>query len=591
MMPILYQKECAVWMRTHFGAGIFTGFALLSSFFFMTFLLFFQSSALIGVFLSTIAMIAVWICPFMTMKSFAQEKQDGTWILLQTSSLSLHRVWICKWWFSCCMWGGCLLITLIPIGLIHFLSHAPFLPTFLAYMGLFALGSTLCALGCALSYTQDSPATSGIMGLVVGLLWWMTEGLNTFLHPAWANLLAPISLQHHLQPFLEGQISLESVLFFITCTAVLGTVVVRGKAMALCSFFLVASTLLFAYYPHTISLPSAPPLSHRTIWVLQHLQTPTILTLRCHQRAPEFARMSQLLDQLQKHSPWIKVHHALPAHEAEVLVHINGHITSIPKHLWYGIVAGSTEHFFNAEILVNTAILELIRPIQQWVILGSSPMPLSFPGVRFLPFSISQRGEGVVVMAHGLLSVAEQAYLHQAILEKKPILVVLFPLCKNPVRDLLASRGVSANGSLIFEEPNHLSIQRGTPIWIEPLPSIQTKILSLTSKTALAGPTEKGENAVFYGPFATSVLIKGPHPRDEWVVIGSCDLLSSGLATLLHQPPPTPAYMLGIYPFRLTKLSFVLIAVFLGVVYPVGIFFLCRKDRGYFARVLRTHRA
>ena len=578
MIRALWKKEWQIFKRSSLSKSLLGGFTILSSFFFMAFLLFFQSSALISIYLSNVAMIGVWLCPFLTMRSFAEEKQLGTDLLLRTSSLSLRQLWIGKWGFTMGIWTLCLGLTLPLTGLIHLLSHAPVGPTGVAYLGLWLFGTLLCAMGTCFSFFTSHPITAALLSLTTGLLAWMSEGMLSFLSPKWQDVLSVFSLQHHLDPFINGLLNLQSLAFFGLGMAVFTTVVLRDKKSIFITTVLGGWLILTQFNPVQVSVQPEPLLTPKTQWVLSTLQKPVTLTLFCHPKAPEFNRIHALLERLHHQSSFITVRYEPPRGEAEIQVQTSIHLQRVPKGQWYRIEPGSMEQAFTAETAIALAILQVTRPVQNWKVLGGKASLFQYPHINFTQ-NEKMPIDGLVVVTSPELAGSERRFLEHWSASGKPILIILEPFTKNPLHSFLASRGISTNSTLIFEDASvQAPFTQATPIWNTPRPFIQVNPLLMTSDAALAGHSDKADRATFHGPFIVALWTKDTRTKSEWVVIGSQELFADSFAALLHQPPESPPQTLRIYSFRLTRFSFSLIALGLLVFYPLLVIVLWKRN-------------
>lgn len=155
-------------------------------------------------------MLSPWLfmllCPALTMRLFAEERQSGTWDLLMTKPVSLARVIISKYMAA---W------TLLLIGLLPCLTHY-FVVWYMAepmgnidggqflgsWLGLVLLSGTFLSLGLLAGSVTKSQIVAFILGaLACFVLYWTC-------------------LQDHYSSISRGVIDLRDVMFFVTIAVI-----------------------------------------------------------------------------------------------------------------------------------------------------------------------------------------------------------------------------------------------------------------------------------------------------------------------------------------------------------------------------------
>lgn len=146
------------------------------------------------------------LCPALTMRLFAEERQSGTWDLLMTKPVSLARVIISKYMAA---W------TLLLIGLLPCLTHY-FVVWYMAepmgnidggqflgsWIGLVLLSGTFLSLGLLAGSVTKSQIVAFILGaLACFVLYWTC-------------------LQDHYSSISRGVIDLRDVMFFVTIAVI-----------------------------------------------------------------------------------------------------------------------------------------------------------------------------------------------------------------------------------------------------------------------------------------------------------------------------------------------------------------------------------
>ena len=158
----------------------------------------------------------------LAMRLFAEERQTGTLILLESSPISDSQIVLGKFLGSI---GFLSIITLLSIYmpiLIQVNGKVSWGQISAGYLGLFGLGSITIALGIfgsTLAKSQLFSAMTGVCLLVLMLLGWLLGKVSS---PPLDEIFSYIALfDRHFQPFMQGRINTESLIFFFSVTCVL----------------------------------------------------------------------------------------------------------------------------------------------------------------------------------------------------------------------------------------------------------------------------------------------------------------------------------------------------------------------------------
>lgn len=175
--------------------------------------------------------LAPWLflllCPALTMRLFAEERQSGTWNLLRTKPLSLTRIVLGKFFAAWTI----VLIALLPC-LVHYVAvwlmaepqgNVDSGAFFGSFIGLAFISLSYCAIGTCCSSLTRSQIVSFILGaaccaiffygfdLAAGLL---SEGNAV-------NTLRSIGGHQHYMSIARGVIDLRDLIYFLTVAVLL----------------------------------------------------------------------------------------------------------------------------------------------------------------------------------------------------------------------------------------------------------------------------------------------------------------------------------------------------------------------------------
>jgi ABC-2 type transport system permease protein len=164
-------------------------------------------------FMSSLGAVTLFVLPFVTMGSFAEEHRAGTMELLMTSPVSQRTIVIGKFLAATTFF---VMLLLLSLGLVStlFLYGDPYAPSvFVGYLGVFLQGESFLVVGLFLSSLTRSQVVAGIGGLGAALLLWLA-GLLGDPSSALGIWLNELSLVAHFEDFTKGILDTKHVVFY-----------------------------------------------------------------------------------------------------------------------------------------------------------------------------------------------------------------------------------------------------------------------------------------------------------------------------------------------------------------------------------------
>jgi ABC-2 type transport system permease protein len=165
--------------------------------------------------MSSLAALSLFVLPFITMGSFADEHRAGTMELLLTSPVSQLDIVLAKFLAASTFF---LILLLASLGLVStlFFFGNPHPPVVLAgFLGLLLQGEAFLVVGMLISSLTRSQIVAGVGGLGAVLLLWLAGSLGD---PAttvgrWLNELSLVS---HFEDFSKGIVDTKHVVFYLS---------------------------------------------------------------------------------------------------------------------------------------------------------------------------------------------------------------------------------------------------------------------------------------------------------------------------------------------------------------------------------------
>ena len=171
-------------------------------------------------FIAEMCYLWMLLCPVLTMRLLAEEKQKKTDQLLLTSPVSLPGIVIGKYLAA-------VTILLITAGLTLLFAlvvalYGRVYPAELAvnYLGFILQGCAFAAMDLFLSGCAATPVTAAVLAFGANFLLWILDLLENAVSVEWiSGILRFFSLYARNEPFLMGQLSFAGVLFDLSFIA------------------------------------------------------------------------------------------------------------------------------------------------------------------------------------------------------------------------------------------------------------------------------------------------------------------------------------------------------------------------------------
>jgi ABC-2 type transport system permease protein len=166
--------------------------------------------------------ILIFLIPAVTMRSFSDEKKQGTLELLLTKPLSIWQIVSGKFLGALLLIVMAIIPTLIYVAVISDLGmpsgNIDMGSTIGSYFGLLFLIATYCAIGIYTSTLSDNQIVAFIIAVFMCFfLYFGFEGLAT-ISPAFSNFISALGMQNHYKSMSRGVIDTRDVLYFGSAT-------------------------------------------------------------------------------------------------------------------------------------------------------------------------------------------------------------------------------------------------------------------------------------------------------------------------------------------------------------------------------------
>lgn len=218
-MLIIYKRELQSYFHTPIGyVFIGTFLALAGGLFYMQILQPLSGELLI--FLSQLTVLFMLLSPVLTMRLLCEERQKGTDRLLLTSPVSLFSVVLGKYLAAATVLLLAIALTNVYVGIMALYGTVYTGEWLVGYLGFALQGLSFLALDLLVTCFAKNQVSAAVAAFAANLALWMLDLLSSSAPYAWmANTLNFLSLYQRYQPFVLGQLSFSSLVYFVCFTA------------------------------------------------------------------------------------------------------------------------------------------------------------------------------------------------------------------------------------------------------------------------------------------------------------------------------------------------------------------------------------
>lgn len=170
--------------------------------------------------LENMGFFLIFLIPIMTMRILAEDRKNGTEVLLLTSPTSLTNIVLGKF---LAMYFVFLVITVLSMlyPIIQFAFGGALTVQLVGgYIGFLLLGASFVAIGVFASALTENQIVAAIISFVSLLIMWMADAFSTQVSNSFiASVMGWISLLSRYNVFTNGILGLPEIVYFILFTA------------------------------------------------------------------------------------------------------------------------------------------------------------------------------------------------------------------------------------------------------------------------------------------------------------------------------------------------------------------------------------
>lgn len=169
--------------------------------------------------LENMGFFLIFLVPIMTMRILAEDRKNGTEVLLLTSPTSLTKIVVGKF---LAMYFVFMVITILSmIYPMIILAFGGLLTVQLVggYIGFMLLGASFVAIGVFASAVTENQIVAAIISFVALLLMWMADAFSTEIGGIVGQIMGWLSLLSRYNVFTKGILGLPEIAYLLLFTA------------------------------------------------------------------------------------------------------------------------------------------------------------------------------------------------------------------------------------------------------------------------------------------------------------------------------------------------------------------------------------
>ncbi len=207
----IWKRELQGYFYTPVGYVFMGVFLTLSSVMFFLTIMQSRSSDLLS-FIGMMSYLWMLLCPVLTMRLLAEEKQKRTDQLLLTSPVSLPGIVLGKYLAAVTVLALAVLLTGLFVAIVAIYGQVYPGELMVGYLGFVLQGCAFIALDLFISGCTSNQVTAVVAAFGANFVLWMLDLMQSAIRIDWVNgILSFFSLYERTEPFLMGQFSFASV--------------------------------------------------------------------------------------------------------------------------------------------------------------------------------------------------------------------------------------------------------------------------------------------------------------------------------------------------------------------------------------------
>ena len=166
--------------------------------------------------LQNVSVVALFVLPLITMRTYAEEKRSGTIELLLTSPLTDFQIIMGKFLGAVALYSLMLAVTLPHMAVLFIYGNPEWKPIATGYLGLLLMGASFISMGLWISSLTKNQIVAGMITFAMFLLLWTISWAIDSARPGMQKVLTALSITEHFDDFSKGVIAVRHLVYYIS---------------------------------------------------------------------------------------------------------------------------------------------------------------------------------------------------------------------------------------------------------------------------------------------------------------------------------------------------------------------------------------
>jgi ABC-2 type transport system permease protein len=162
-----------------------------------------------------VTVVALFLLPMITMRTYSEEKRSGTIELLLTSPVTDFEIVMGKFIGAMGLYAAMLAITVFHLAVLFLAGRPEWKPIATAYLGFFLFGGCFISLGLFISSLSKNQIVAGTVTFAVFLLLWIITWIGGIV-PGAEKLASYLSIVDHFEDFTKGVIDTSHLVYYVS---------------------------------------------------------------------------------------------------------------------------------------------------------------------------------------------------------------------------------------------------------------------------------------------------------------------------------------------------------------------------------------
>jgi gliding motility-associated transport system permease protein len=166
--------------------------------------------------LQNVTILALFLLPMITMRTYAEEKRSGTIELLLTSPITDFQIIMGKFLGALALYAIMLAVSLVHIAILFKFGTPEWKPIATAYLGLLLMGGCFISLGLFISSLTKNQVVAATITFAVFLMLWVITWIGSFAGPTVESLTSYLSIIEQFDDFAKGVVDTSHLIYYFS---------------------------------------------------------------------------------------------------------------------------------------------------------------------------------------------------------------------------------------------------------------------------------------------------------------------------------------------------------------------------------------